>query len=233
MDESVQDEEIDEEIEMQVELISYTHDADDLCGLAGKVCTSEYVPELGGDYTRTLKGALKSGHESIIEHASYTFVIKGISRVTLAQLTRHRIASYSVQSQRYVDCVPLVSMPQTIMDAFDEDNDLKSKFVQAMSDMMEVYDSLTDKHIPHEDIRYLYLQGSQCNLIVTMNARELLHFFELRCCKRAQWEINGLASNMLDLCKKVSPNIFADAGAPCTHGKCREKVPCKEGKKDE
>ena len=152
----------------------------------------------------------------------FTFRIEGISRVTLAQLTRHRLASFSVQSQRYVKMNDWKAViPDTIT---------KSKFLQEADEQirhsMDLYRRMVEAGIPAEDARYVTPQAITTNLVMTMNARELRHFFSLRCCNRAQWEIRHLADEMLRLCRKEAPILFETAGPGCVTGNCPESRPC-------
>ena len=200
---------------MNVTLIRFTPDPDALCGEAAAICTG-YT----GDPLKALRGALLSGHQSIMEHASFTFRVEGVSRVLLAQLTRHRIASYSVQSQRYCGANLDVVIPDSMADP-----DLVYEIVDVRRAVEKLYDKAISLGKPAEDARYFTLQAGVTSLIVTMNARELWHFFELRCCNRAQWEIRELARRMLAECSVVAPELFKDAGPGCLRG------PCPEGKR--
>lgn len=201
---------------MNVSLIEATPFAEQLCGAAAAVCTDS------DNYERSLKHALESGHTSVLEHAVFTFKVEGLSRVALAQLTRHRLASFDVQSQRYVrlDDWKMV-IPESIA---------RSRYAaeaeSAMRYMMSLYQRMTEDGIPAEDARYVTPQAVTTDLIMTMNARELLHFFSLRTCNRAQWEIRRMADEMLRLCMNASPEIFKYAGPGCVTGKCPEKKPC-------
>ena len=166
---------------------------------------------------KALMNAMQNGHESVAEHATFSFLIEGISRVTLAQLTRHRLASFSVQSQRYCGADLDLVIPETIIQA----GELKE--VQDLADHVNiVYDHLLTKGVPTEDARYFTLQAGKTRLVMTMNIRELRHFFALRCCNRAQWEIRELANEMLKLCKAEAPDLFKDAGPGCVRGACPE-----------
>lgn len=220
---------------MKVELLSYTQDADRICAAAGRSCYSESSSNdlLGQtDAEKTLSKIVGMGHHSVIEHASFTFSVEGVSRALTHQLVRHRIASFSQQSQRYVAFdEPTYVTPPTI----EQDLELKKKYDDLMMNIWDMYSKFKDK-VPPEDARYVLPNGCTTNITITMNARELLHFFKLRCCNRAQWEIREMAERMMDLCKKVSPTIFMDAGAPCVKGPCPEgKLSCgspKRSKKD-
>lgn len=201
---------------MNVTLIRYTGAPAELCGQAAAVCTDSQ------NWASALRHAVESGHTSVLEHAVFTFQIEGISRACLAQLTRHRLASFDVQSQRYVKLDnPELVMPQTVMNS-----PLCGEVENAMRYMMELYGRLLDSGVPAEDARYITPQAVPTKLVMTMNARELLHFFSLRTCNRAQWEIRQMADEMLKICRNVSPEIFGKAGPGCVTGKCPEKRPC-------
>lgn len=197
---------------MTVMLMRYTEEPDLLCGHAAALCTG-YT----GDPVQALRGALKSGHESVAEHATFTFAIEGVSRVLLAQITRHRLASFSVQSQRYCGADMEVIVPDSMVRP-----DLVDDIVEAKRVVKRLYEKAVKLGVPAEDARYLTFQGGVTRKIVTMNARELRHFFALRCCTRAQWEIRDLANEMLQLCRGVAPVLFADAGPGCVRGHCPE-----------
>ena len=201
---------------MNVYLIEATPFPEMLCGAAAAVCTNSKNTE------SALKHAMESGHTSVLEHAVFTFKVEGLSRAALAQLTRHRLASFDVQSQRYVRiCGIDLVMPESIR---------KSEFYEEagslLEDVMNLYQRMVDAGIPCEDARYVTPQAVPTSLYMTMNARELLHFFSLRTCNRAQWEIRHLADEMLKLCRESAPTIFADAGPGCVSGHCPEKKPC-------
>lgn len=201
---------------MNVTLIRYTGAPAALCGAAAAICTDSQ------NWESALRHAVESGHTSVLEHSVFTFQIKGISRACLAQLTRHRLASFDVQSQRYVKLDnPELVMPQTVMNS-----PLCGEVETAMRYMMELYGRLLDSGVPAEDARYITPQAVPTKLVMTMNARELLHFFSLRTCNRAQWEIRQMADEMLKICRRVSPEIFGKAGPGCVTGKCPEKRPC-------
>ncbi len=206
---------------MKVTLLAHTPDPDKLATLAALTCYSRDVPEIedvSQEQVEEVLGMVKeSGHHSVIEHASFTFAAQGVSRALTHQLVRHRIASYSQQSQRYVDMEDFVSItPHTIQG--DEVEDIYRRF---MEEVERTYSQLKEK-VPVEDARYVLPNATPSNIIITMNARELWHFFSLRCCRRAQWEIRELAQSMLDQATEVAPVIFEDAGAPCLRGPCPE-----------
>ena len=160
------------------------------------------------------------GHGSTIEHVSFTFGIEGVSRVLTHQLVRHRIASYDQQSQRYVreQNFAYVTPPSVA------DNTVAAaKFREFMTRARAVYDELIAAGVPQEDARYVLPNATQTKILVTMNARTLHHFFNLRCCYRAQWEIREMAYKMLAEVKKVAPTLFKNAGASCVStGRCPE-----------
>ncbi len=205
---------------MTVRLIAHTPNPDDVCATAASVCYD------AKDGKKSLAHALASGHDSVAEHATFTFLIEGVSRVLLAQLTRHRIASYSVQSQRYCGADMGMVIPDSVCTA-----DLVDDYVRLRKHVAKVYDKAVAQGVPAEDARYFTLQGGHTKIVMTMNARELRHFFSLRCCNRAQWEIRALADEMLALCKEKAPMLFADAGPGCVRGRCPEKRPCGSPKK--
>ena len=199
---------------MNVTLIRYTPEPDALCGEAAAICTG-YT----GDPLKALRGALESGHESVAEHAGFTFRIEDVSRMLLAQLTRHRLASFSVQSQRYCGISYNMAMPESVRNASSHVYDV---FLDAVESSYKAYDWLIENGIPAEDARMVAPEGETTELVMTMNARELRHFFSLRCCNRAQWEIRELARKMLAECSVVAPALFKDAGPGCVRGRCPE-----------
>lgn len=202
---------------MNVQLVSYSIAPRETAALAAGICTSAV------NSSKALEAAMASGHESVLEHASFTFRISDISRVTLAQLTRHRIASFSVQSQRYV--APEEShyvVPETVT----ETEGAEPIFDQAVHTAYMCYQKLLEMGIPKEDARYVLPEGTTTELLLTMNVRELRHFFSLRCCNKAQWEIRELAWEMLERCQDVCPELFKDAGPGCLRGSCPEAKPC-------
>ncbi len=209
---------------MKVKLLSYTPDADRICASAGQSCYSSKGATAILDGTddaqaeRILGKIVGMGHHSVIEHAVFTFSVEGVSRALTHQLVRHRMASYSQQSQRYVSMqeASYVTPP-----SISEDPGLKARYDAMMDGIWKAYREFADV-VPKEDARYLLPNASTTNITITMNARELLHFFSLRCCNRAQWEIREMADRMLELCKEVSPVIFKEGGAPCVCGPCPE-----------
>ena len=215
---------------MRVTLLSYTQNAERLCAAAAHSCysekgASELMEETDGKkIERRLLAPLSSGHHSVIEHASFTFSIEGASRALTHQLVRHRLASYSQQSQRYVGMEDAdYIMPESIA----QDAEAAERYRQLMERIWEEYRYLSGK-VPAEDARYVLPNACTTNITVTMNARELWHFFELRCCNRAQWELRAVADEMLRQVREASPLIFSKAGPPCvSRGKCPEgKMSC-------
>ncbi len=201
---------------MRVELIAFTPDAEMVCGDAAAVCTRSY------DGKRALQHALASGHESVLEHAVFTFRIEGLSRAALAQITRHRLESFSVESQRYVKLgIPDFVIPESI-----RSSSFAAEVESTMRYCMNLYQRMIEEGIPAEDARFVTPQAVPTTLVLTMNVRELRHFFSLRCCNRAQWEIRKLADEMLRLCKQEAPTLFENAGPGCVSGTCPEMRPC-------
>lgn len=209
---------------MKVELVSYTRDPEITCARCATVSwRRKGMTELTLDEARKIiKRVLRYGHESVIEHASFTFFIEGISRSLTHQLVRHRIASFTQQSMRYVDLTNLekyIVEPESI----SEDEKLKKIFHNTMLKCKETYDVLREHDVPPEDARFVLPISTETKIAMTMNARELRHFFMLRCCLRAQWEIRGLADRILHICKSVAPALFENAGPSCVRlGYCPE-----------
>ena len=209
---------------MKVVLLNYTKNPDKICAAAAQSCYSEKgASELFEGTTdekakKRIKKVVGMGHLSVVEHAYFTFSVEGVSRSLTHQLVRHRVASYSQQSQRYVsmDKAEYVT-PPTIA------GDLKAKelFRKSMDDAWAVYRELSKK-VPKEDARYVLPNACHTNIMITMNARELWHFFQLRCCRRAQWEIRLMAWKRLEEAGKVAPILFENAGPGCLQGPCPE-----------
>ena len=214
---------------LQVELLAYTPDPEKTCALAARTCYSamEYG-ELKAlvddkDQATFLRRIVASGHLSVLEHASFTFGVSGVSRALLAQITRHRIASFSVQSQRYVSLEKGFGyiIPPRIRELGDA---AVREFESQMAQMQAWYQGWQAKlgENANEDARFVLPNACETHITLTMNARELLHFFTIRCCNRAQWEIRALATEMLRQCKQVAPVIFESAGPGCVSGACPE-----------
>lgn len=214
---------------MNVQLLAHTPAPEQLIAASAKLCYSAAsvadLAAIEADKAAEFIDKLPEAHQSPFEHVSFTFGIEGVSRAMLAQITRHRIASFSVQSQRYVEMGHFgYVIPQTIA----ENEEVLDEYQHLMCLVRIVYNKLIALGIPAEDARFVLPNACETRMIVTMNARELLHFFALRCCKRAQWEIRAVADEMLRLCKEVAPEIFAKAGAGCARGNCPEgKMGCK------
>ncbi len=207
---------------MTAEIIASTPDATKVVARAAWVCTHagwptdhDMHPDRSGPLVRRV---LASGHTSVLEHASFTFAIDGISRACSHQLVRHRQASYSQQSQRYVhNEEPDYVVPSRIKELGQED-----RFKQAMENAWAMYRALEIAGVHQEDARLVLPNAASTRLVVTMNARALHHFFSLRCCRRAQWEIRDLANEMLRQCRRVAPVLFETAGPGCARGPCPE-----------
>ncbi len=213
---------------MNVTLIEHTPNPERTVALAARLCYSPTsIDDLreklaASDIESFLDKIMSLGHHSVLEHASFTFGIEGISRVTTHQLVRHRIASFSQQSQRYVSHKEEFTsiMPDTIA----ENSEARQIFAFMSETVHKAYAQLIEMGIPAEDARYILPNATETKIIMTMNARELLHFFALRCCQRAQWEIREMSVEMLRLVKRIAPVIFRQAGPGCVG------APCPEGK---
>ncbi|MBU1247048.1 MAG: FAD-dependent thymidylate synthase [Proteobacteria bacterium] len=214
---------------LRVELLSVTPDALSVIYAAFRQCY--YVGFAGDMWQKLLSGeiakekqaefvqkTLESGHDSPVEHVSFTFAVEGISRACSHQVVRHRIASYSQQSQRYVTDTMDYVMPPAIARI----PEAKARFEAFMDEVTSAYGDLKEILETHgrmskanEDARFVLPQASETKLVMTMNVRSLLHFFNLRCCLRAQWEVRAMADQMLALCKQALPPLFMTAGAKC------------------
>lgn len=212
---------------MNVRLLQYTPDPERVVALAARLCYSQIgIDALSdrltdADVTQFLGKIISLGHHSVLEHISFTFGIEGISRACSHQLVRHRLASYSQQSQRYVS-FKNAGCPVITPASISESASRTKTFNDAVLACDKAYQALIDDGVPPEDARFVLPNAAETKIIVTMNARELRHFFTLRCCLRAQWEIRALAIEMVHLVKPVSPIIFADAGPGCVSGSCPE-----------
>jgi len=218
------------EDKLKVELLSHTADPEQNVVAAIRQCyASVGAQELKEKTTEELKRRLigqviESGHTSTLEHATFTFAIDGVSRVTEIHLIRHRIASFSIQSGRYVKRGDAgYRVPPAIKGL--ENKKLYEKYLKHLDNSQELYNELIDAGVKAEDARFCQPQSVQIKMVMSMNARELLHFLSLRSCLRAQWEIREVAKQMLKLVKEVAPNIFENAGAPCV-----SKKVCDQGK---
>ena len=213
---------------MKIELLAYTPEPEELCALSAATSfrekgASQRKEKMTKDKaSEILNKVMSYGHVSVIEHACFTFSIEEVSRAFTHQLVRHRIASYTQQSQRYVeistDNDSWYVVPPTV------DTEEKRKvFAERMRTIAQWYQDSIKEGMSAEDARFYLPNACKTNIVVTMNARELLHFFNLRCCNRAQWEIRDAAVEMLRLAKKAAPAIFAKAGPSCvSKGFCPE-----------
>ena len=212
---------------MKVELLSHTENPEKVIASAAKLCYSNKadIDSLMNDLTeekveKFVQKLESFGHESVFEHCDYTFGIEGVSRALLAQITRHRIgASFSVRSQRYCS---EDNFGYVIPPSIQKHEKHAVRYKALMADIQNLYNKLVDLGIPKEDARMVLPNACETRMIVTMNVRELWHFFNLRCCSRAQWELRELAWRMLRLCEKVSPVLFKHAGPACVKGYCPE-----------
>ncbi|PLX98015.1 MAG: thymidylate synthase (FAD) [Desulfuromonas sp.] len=215
---------------MSAKLLTYTPDPEQTVAAAARLCYSassidSLVEKSRSDRESLLNKILEMGHFSVLEHVSFSFGVEGISRACSHQLVRHRVASYSQQSQRYVSNKErfVAVTPPTIA----ADQALKARFETLLDDIHAAYQELLAAGIPAEDARFVLPNAAETKIVVTMNARELHHFFELRCCRRAQWEIQDLAREMLREVRQAAPLLFAKAGPGCLRGQCPEgKMTC-------
>ena len=219
------------QVGLKVALIRHTLSPEETVALGARLCYSRAtIDDLtqrvsAKDQTSFVQKIMGMGHESVLEHASFTFGVEGVSRVLLAQLTRHRLASFSVQSQRYVSYEDGFGyiMPPKIAALGQEAQD---EYCRQMQQMHEWYCQWQEKlgtgEGSNEDARFVLPGACETRLMMTMNVRELRHFFSLRMCSRAQWEIRALATEMHRLCMEVAPALFADAGPGCLRGACPE-----------
>lgn len=237
------------QVKPKVKLLAYTPDPEKVIAAAAKLCyssssASELYDNLDDESAqRFLEMLMSFGHASPIEHASFTFGIEGVSRALTHQLVRHRLASYSQKSQRYVkeDSFDYIIPPDI------EDNpEAKELFIETMDSIQESYDQISEllkqrhkeefikdgldekaaerkaEKLANEDARFVLPNATETMIVMTMNARELLHFFEVRACNRAQWEIREIAKEMLRQAYEVAPTLFKNAGPACLNGPCPE-----------
>ena len=211
---------------MFVSLLTYTPEAERIVATAARLCYAAVdVKALAqrcdpDDDRRMISKVLSIGHHGVLEHAVFSFAVEGVSRALTHQLVRHRLASFAQQSQRYVnfDGGFDYEMPPAIV----AQPELAARFVDEMRRLAALYADLREAGIAAEDARFVLPNASHSRLIMTMNARELRHFFRLRCCRRAQWEIRALAKEMLKEVIKVAPALFQKAGPGCLAGACPE-----------
>lgn len=239
---------------MKVKLIAYTPEPEKVVAAAAKLCYSNaridtliegLTPEKSRDFVKMLASM---GHESPTEHVSFTFAIEGVSRSLLAQITRHRIASFSVQSQRYVNLKqpefvtpPEIEADPRSLEQFNRSMEMaaenyhqvtrilkeahKATFMAQGMEEKEASRAAEKKAL--EDARFILPNACTTKMIMTMNARSLNNFFAHRCCNRAQWEIRQLADEMLKLVYEVAPSLFVKSGPSCVRGACPEgKMSC-------
>lgn len=228
-------------VKPSVVLLAYTPNPEQTVAMSAKLCYSDAtIADLAegvasADVSKFIDKIISLGHLSPIEHASFTFGIEGVSRSLLAQITRHRICSFSVKSQRYVSANKGESFNYILPPAIE---DLGEEYVQKFDEQMrtmqlwynewqELLGGACEKS--NEDARFVLPNASETKMTVTMNARELMHFFKLRCCNRAQWEIRSIAWEMLRLVSDVAPALFSKSGPDCVSGACAEgKMSCKK-----
>jgi thymidylate synthase (FAD) len=224
---------------LRLSLLQHTPDPDRAVAVAGRLC---YAPVSASELTQEMKDEdvaklvrilVRSGHHSALEHASFSFAVDGVSRACTHQLVRHRVASYNQQSQRYVrfDAADGFVVPPSIAG----DPQAMQVFLEAMENARVAYDRLVEiglaegrgKESVQEDARFVLPNAAETKIVVTMNARELRHFFHVRCCRRAQWEINQLAWEMRSMVREISPHLFQGTGPSCLYGECGEgKMTC-------
>lgn len=217
---------------MHVELLIHTPDPEQVVAAAARLCYSnssigELMEKSKTDRQQFLEKILSLGHHSVMEHVSFSFGVEGISRACSHQLVRHRLASYSQQSQRYVSHKKRFSA--VTPDSIAAKPELHQRYQQLLDEIHQFYGQMLDADIPAEDARFVLPNAATTKIVITMNGRELRHFFALRCCRRAQWEIQEMAKQMLRLVKPVAPILFAKAGPGCVSGPCPEgKMTCGE-----
>lgn len=241
---------------MKVKLIGYTKDFEKVIAMAGKLCYSPVeIDELEENLSEEkIKGFIKQladmGHESPLEHCSFSFAVEGVSRALTHQLVRHRIASYSQQSQRYVkedvDNFKFITpnvikcMGEDMVKEYEDDMHLihsmylkwQGNIKQYVEDVDYPTYGMSSIKVANENARYVLPNACETKIIVTMNVRSLYNFFSKRCCHRAQEEIRELAEKMLEICREVSPVLFNNIDAPCVYGHCPEgKLSCGVPKK--
>lgn len=212
-------------VTLKVCLLSGTVSPELTAALGGRLCYSDsHIDELrdsvSGSEKKFVDKLIGLGHLSPIEHASFTFGVEGVSRALLAQITRHRIASFSVQSQRYVKKDELNYIIPPSVQALGAE--AAEEYQRQMDAVSGFYDYWLSRGVPAEDARFLLPNAAETRMILTMNARELLHFFSLRCCSRAQWEIRRLAWAMLGIAMREAPALFNAGGPGCVSGGCPE-----------
>ncbi len=222
------------EAKLKVKLIRHTPHPEETVAMAAKLCYSpSTIDDLqkkisSKDQKAFIKKLTEMGHLTPVEHASFTFAIEGISRACSHQLVRHRLASYSQQSQRYVS--EEAGFDYIIPPSIKQGRNLKKLFIDFMKQSQEAYNILVkglneqgmEGEEANQDARFVLPNAAETKIMVTMNARELIHFFNQRCCGRAQWEIRIMAETMLFAVKKIAPTLFATSGPLCLIGPCPE-----------
>jgi len=210
---------------MLVQLLTHTPDPERVVAAAARLCYSDAsIDDLMGrekaEQEKLLRKILELGHYSVLEHANFTFGVEDVSRACTHQLVRHRLASYSQQSQRYVSHVERFEAvtPPSIA----EKPELAAKYEALLEDLHQHYREFIEAGVPAEDARFILPNAATTKIVITMNARELKHFFHLRCCRRAQWEIQIMAKKMLQRARQAAPILFATAGPGCLEGPCPE-----------
>ncbi|MBF0406145.1 MAG: FAD-dependent thymidylate synthase [Candidatus Riflebacteria bacterium] len=217
----------------EVVLIRSTPDPDRLVALAARRCYSSLRADAINErlneeeIDRLIQFLRTRNHLSPFEHAHFTFSIGGVSRALSHQLVRHRIASYSQESQRYVEYSKLEQLPCIVPPSISENSEALSEYHKLMQISLDGYKKLRQLGVKAEDARYAFPNAIETKIVVTINARSLFNFFEQRLCLKAQWEIRILASEMRRLCRMVAPRVFKYAGAPCSYAQpyCRENDP--------
>ncbi len=220
-----------QEARLTLHLLRHTPDPDRLVALAARRCYSARAAEdieehlTQEEIDRLLAFLRQRNHLSPFEHADFTFSADGISRALSHQLVRHRIASYSQESQRYVNYMKAPALPYIVPPSIAKNPDALAIFDKTMHQTLEAYRSMVNAGVAPEDARYIFPNAIETKLVFTLNARSLFNFFEQRCCLKAQWEIRQLAFDMLKAVREVAPQIFKSAGAPCqfaVNPYCRE-----------
>jgi len=224
---------------VNVTLLQCTPEPERLVALAARLCYSpasigDLQEEISRKDVRNLvRRVLSMGHASVLEHVAFTFGVEGISRAASHQLVRHRIASYSQQSQRYVSAAFGYVVPKTLRAGRGAvgRNRLAERFERHMRESASLYGKLLREGVPAEDARFVLPNATETKILVTMNARELHHFFALRTCRRAQWEIREMAMRMLAIAREAAPLLFEKAGPGCVRGRCPEgEMSCGDAK---
>jgi thymidylate synthase (FAD) len=210
---------------MVVQLLACTPDAEDVVAAAAQLCYSassiSQILERGRSKKKALlEKIVSAGHFSVLEHVTFTFGVEGISRACSHQLVRHRLASFSQQSQRYVSVAE--KFGSVTPESISSHPDFRSRYADFINKTQVFYQEMVEAGIPAEDARFVLPNAVGTKLVMTMNARELHHFFRLRCCYRAQWEIREVALEMLRQARREAPLLFANAGPGCLTGDCPE-----------